>query len=52
MESTATLMALAGVRPPRAKPKLTVDHLYNYLLNNEGVPNTATGYNVLFSFNP
>ena len=37
---------------PDPDPKLAVDHRYNYLLNNEGVPNPATGYNVLFSFNP
>jgi len=37
---------------PDRDPKLAADHRYNYLLNNEGVPNTTTGYNVLFSFNP
>jgi len=37
---------------PDPDPTLAMDHRYNYMLNNEGVPNTASGYNVLFSFNP
>ena len=37
---------------PDPNPVLAMDHRYNYLLNNAGVPNTTTGYNVLFSFNP
>ena len=37
---------------PDPNPVLAMDHRYNYLLNNAGVPNTTTGYNVIFSFNP
>ncbi len=37
---------------PDPNPMLAIDHRYNYLLNNAGVPNTTTGYNVIFSFNP
>lgn len=41
-----------ALRMPDPNPALATDRRYNYLLNNAGVPNTTTGYNVLFSFNP